>query len=186
MNSSGVNVAKRGKVGRHKSERRPGQAIELTVVALLLAAGWIGLVSSTKLHEMVVGAAVVALLTAFAARVLRADSLNLRVGPRDLLQGWRIPWYILTGCWEITLLFLRDLAGKRTHSYYRACSFRTSNRDPILIGRSVLAVAYTTAAPNFIVIGIDDKQDQMLFHQLQRSSVPKMSQALGAQMEQWP
>ena len=184
MNPSRVNVTRGGKVGGRKSERRPGEAIELTIIAFLLAAGWIGLVSSTKLHEMILGAAVVALLTPFAARVLRSDSLNLRLSPGDLLQGWRIPWYILTGCWEITLLFLRDLiAGRRTHSYYRACSFRTSNRDPILIGRSVLAVAYTTTAPNFIVIGIDDKQDQMLFHQLKRSSVPKMSQALGAQME---
>jgi hypothetical protein len=38
-------------------------------------------------------------------------------------------------------------------------------------------------APNFIVIGIDDDQAQMLFHQIERSSVPKMTQRLGAQME---
>jgi hypothetical protein len=38
-------------------------------------------------------------------------------------------------------------------------------------------------APNFIVIGIDADEKQMLFHQLERSSVPRMSQSLGAQME---
>jgi hypothetical protein len=36
-------------------------------------------------------------------------------------------------------------------------------------------------APNFIVIGIDFHQSRMLFHQLRRSSVPKMTKSLGAQ-----
>jgi hypothetical protein len=45
-----------------------------------------------------------------------------------------------------------------------------------------LATIYTTVAPNFIVIGIDPELSRMLFHQLERSSVPKMTGALGAQL----
>jgi hypothetical protein len=40
---------------------------------------------------------------------------------------------------------------------------------------------YTTTAPNFIVIGIDPDLSRMLFHQIERSSVPKMTRELGAQ-----
>jgi hypothetical protein len=177
-------------MGGPVDKRRQGtlrSAVELMGVAILLAAGWIGLVAGTKPHEMLVGAGVVALLTPFAASLLRSDRLRFSFRLEDILQAWRIPWGVLSDCWEITVLLLRDLfAGRRTGSYYRACSFRINRRDPVLIGRSVLAVAYSTMTPNFIVIGIDAQQQQMLFHQLERSSIPKMSQALGAQMEPQP
>jgi hypothetical protein len=166
--------------------RRGGNrlVVELMGIAILLAAGWIALVANTNPHELLVDAGVVALLTPFAARLLRSNWLTLNFRLRDIVRCWRVPWYVLTGCWEITVLLLRDLlGGKLTGSFYLACSFRISRRDPVLLARSVLAVAYTTMAPNFIVIGIDADQKQMLFHQLERSSVPRMSQSLGAQME---
>jgi multisubunit Na+/H+ antiporter MnhE subunit len=166
--------------------RREGRSTtsELLGIVVLFAAGWLGLVASTKSHELLVDAGVVALLTLFAVRLLRSERLTLNFRLRDVLQCWRIPWYVLSGCWEITALLLRDLlTGKRTGSFYRACSFRISRKDPVLLARSVLAVGYTTMAPNFIVIGIDADQKQMLFHQLERSSVPRMSQRLGAQMD---
>jgi hypothetical protein len=167
---------------RHRRETLRS-TIELMGIAILLAAGWIGLVATTKAHEMLVAIGVVALLTPFAASLLRSNWQQLSLHPWDLLQCWRIPWYVLSGCWEITVLLLRDLfAGKPTGSYYRACNFRINRHDPVLIARSILAVAYTTMAPNFIVIGIDAEQSQMLFHQVERSSVPKMSRALGAQI----
>jgi hypothetical protein len=159
-------------------------AVELAGIAILIAAGWIGLVANASPHELLVDGGVIALLTPFAARLLRSNWLTLNFHLQDVVQCWRVPWYVLTGCWEITVLLLRDLlAGKRTSSFYRACNFRISRRDPVLVARSVLAVAYTTMSPNFIVIGIDADQKQMLFHQLERSSVPRMSQRLGAQME---
>jgi hypothetical protein len=36
-------------------------------------------------------------------------------------------------------------------------------------------------APNFIIIGIDAAQSRMIFHQLERSEVPRMTKELGAQ-----
>jgi hypothetical protein len=190
MKASQARSSKHKRMGRPVDKHRRGtlrSTVELMATAILLVAGWIGLVAGTKPHEMLVGVGVVALLTPFAASLLRSDWLRFSFRLGDLLQCWRIPWYVLSGCWEITVLLLRDLfAGRRTGSYYRACSFRINKRDPVLIARSVLAVAYTTMAPNFIVIGIDTQQRQMLFHQVERSSVPKMSQALGAQMELQP
>jgi hypothetical protein len=178
--------SKSGRPARHAVHLGRGELHARTPVAIavLVAVGWIGLVGSTQPHELMVDAGVVTLLTLFAISLLRSERLELTFQLHDLLQCWRIPWYVVSGCWEITLLFLRDLlSGKRTGSYYRACSFRTNRRDPLLLARGILAVAYTTTAPNFIVIGIDTGQRQMLFHQIERSSVPKMTQSLGAQME---
>ena len=65
-------------------------------------------------------------------------------------------------------------------SFYRACGFRISTHDTLLIGRSALAIAYTTASPNMMVIGIDPAQSLMLFHQLKRDAVPSYAQSPGA------
>ncbi len=158
---------------------RPGRL--LTVAAIAVLALWRMFTDSPSWHELAVGIVATALTVLFFANVLRTETLNLELRGRDLLQLWRIPWYILSGCWEITWLLLKDLAGKPAGSFYRDCGFKTSRRDPTLVGRTALAVAYTTTAPNFIVIGVDPEQSLMLFHQLERSTVPKMTQALGAQ-----
>lgn len=153
----------------------------LTVTVVCLAGGWIGFVGSLHAHEMIVGAVVVVLCAAFCRLVFRSEKLPFDVRLRDVIQCWRIPWYILSGCTEITLLLGKDLAGKPADSLYRVCGFRSGSRDPIAVERTALAIAYTTTAPNFIVLGIDPHQNHMLFHQIQRSDIPKMTQALGAQ-----
>jgi hypothetical protein len=34
--------------------------------------------------------------------------------------------------------------------------------------------------PNFVILGIDQEKRRMLYHQIKRSGVPKMTQNLGA------
>lgn len=145
------------------------------------ALGWIAFVGSVHLHEMLVGAVILALTTIFATAVFRSESLPFDLRWKDVVQGWRIPWYILSGCGEIVMLLLKDLFGTPAESLYRVCGFRGGMRDPLAVERITLAIAYTTTAPNFIVIGIDPHQNHMLFHQLQRSDVPRMTKNLGAQ-----
>jgi hypothetical protein len=152
------------------------------LVAVCLAVGWILLVAGTHLHEMMVGAAVVVLATLFLKAVHESSRTALRLEWKDVVQCWRIPWYMASGIWEITVVLFKDLTYlSRAGSYYRVSGFKTSKRDRIAIARTVLATVYTTTAPNFIVIGIDPELSRMLFHQIERSSVPKMTQALGAQ-----
>jgi hypothetical protein len=87
-----------------------------------------------------------------------------------------------SGIWEITVVLFKDLTYlSRAGSYYRVSGFKTGKRDRIAVARTVLTTVYTTTAPNFIVIGIDPELSRMLFHQIERSSVPKMTRALGAQ-----
>lgn len=147
-------------------------------VAVLLL--WRILTDSPKWHELCVGLVATGLTTLFLARIVQTETLKLTFRLRDLVQLWRIPWYILSACWEITSLLFKDLAGQPTGSFFQDCGFKTSKHDPLLVARSVLAITYTTTSPNFIVIGIDPKQSLMLFHQLKHSNVPKMTQALGA------
>jgi len=112
----------------------------------------------------------------------RRETLTLDLRWPDLLAGWRVPWYIVSGVYEVAIILSKDLCGvKAAESFYRVSGFKTSKSDPQLIARRVLATAYTTTAPNFIVIGIDYNQSRMLFHQLERSIVPKMTKELGAQ-----
>ncbi len=170
----------------HKPEPHAGHlslagVLSVVVTAVLMAIGWVWFVGSLRPHELIVGAVVVALSTAFCTLVFRAESLPFELRAHDILQGWRIPGAMVSKCAQITGVLLRDLAGQPAGSFYRVCGFRSGLRDPAAIARSALAIAYSTAAPNFIVIGIDPHQNHMLFHQIERTEVSSMTKALGAQ-----
>ncbi len=173
--------------GSVEGKLRKISAGALTLSAIVMAAEWILLVAGLKRDEMIVGGLSVLASVLFLQLVYRAEDQRLDIRLNDLIQAWRIPWYILTGSWEITLILLKDLTGiKRASSFYRVSGFKTGKYGPLLVARRVLAIAFTTTAPNFIIIGIDYEQSRMLFHQLERSSVPKMTQALGAQSGESP
>jgi hypothetical protein len=131
---------------------------------------------------MIVGAVVVVAATLFLRTVQKLSDTAIRPEWKDIAQGWRIPWDIANDIWVITLVLVKDLSYlRRAGSYYRVCGFKSSKRDRRIAAREVLATVYTTTGPNSIIIGIDPELSRMLFHQLERSSVSKMTQALGAQ-----
>lgn len=167
---------------RHASQshrRMPRRVCILTLT--VMAALWIVLVGGTRLDEMIVGFGVILLSSAFLYQVWRTETLKIRLAPQDIALGWSIPWQVFTDvCQIIAVLAANVFRHKRTGSFYRVVKFRTSQSDSRLIGRRVLATFYTTMAPNSIVIGIDPDQNRMLLHQLKRSGIPKMTQALGA------
>lgn len=164
-------------------EPKPSWSLSGSALSLIISL-WIIFVGGISPDEMIVGTAVLLLSAAFLYQVWRTETLTLNLELKDLVQGWRIPWYVLSGCYEIIVVLLKDLfSAKKADSLYRVTGFAASNSDPRLVARRVLAVFFTTMAPNFIVIGIDDQKNRMLFHQLKRSSVPRMAKSLGAQSE---
>jgi len=170
------------RASRGSSKDRSSSPAVIAAMAFCLAAGWVWLVAGTHLHEMMVGAAVVVVAALFLKTVHESSQNALRLEWKDVAQCWRIPWYMASGIWEITVVLFKDLTHlTRAGSYYRVSGFKASKRDRVVIARTVLATVYTTTAPNFIVIGIDPELSRMLFHQIERSGVPKMTQALGAQ-----
>ncbi len=154
----------------------------IVLIVLLMAGEWILLVAGAKIDEMIVGFFSVVAAALFLLMVCRSEEQFFDFRVADLIACWRVPWYLISGIWEITVVLLKDIFSiERAGSLYRVSGFATSGRDPRLIARRVLAVTYATVAPNFIVIGIDYRQSRMLFHQLKRSSVSRMTLALGAQ-----
>lgn len=171
-----------GSASRVSSKNRSSSAGVTALVAFCLAFGWVWLVAGTHLHEMMVGAGVVVLATLFLLLVHRSQPTTIQLRWKDVAQGWRIPWYMVCDTWVVIVLLLRDLLHLRpAGSYYRVCGFKCSQRDPAVLGRGVLATIYLTATPNSIVLRIDPQSSKMLFHQLERSNVPTMAQALGAE-----
>jgi hypothetical protein len=150
------------------------------LLAVGLALGWVWLVAGTHLHEMMVGGAVVVAATLFLLLVHRSQPNSIQLHWKDVAQGWRIPWYMVSDTWMVTLVFFKDLLHlSPAGSFYRVCEFKSSKRDPA--GRGVLITIYMTATPNAIVLGIDPQSGRLLFHQLQRTNLPRMARTLGAQ-----
>ena len=168
------------------ASRRPARLQSLSVptftLAIILMAGeWVLLVAGTHLHEMIVGAGSIIAASIFLYFVHRSSTLRIDLRAADLASGWRIPAYVAIDTYIIIKVLFRNLfSSRRAGSFYRVAGFQTSKHEPYLIGRRVLATVYTTTSPNSIIIGIDSAQSRMLFHQLQRSSLSKMTKELGA------
>jgi hypothetical protein len=153
-----------------------------SLVIVVMAGEWILLVAGTRLHEMLAGAVSIAAAYVFFSFVYRSERLHTKMRAADLATGWRIPGYIAVDTWVVVKILFQDLFSIcKASSLYRVSDFKTSKEDPYLTGRRVLATIFTSASPNSIVIGIDSEQNRMLFHQLQRTGLSKIDQALGAQ-----
>ena len=101
----------------------------------------------------------------------------------ELLSLWRLPWYLVSGTWEVLKVAAADFLGiDKADSLFRVVEFEAGSKDGSRsVARRVLAVTYTTMTPESIVLGINTNTQQMLFHQLKRSSVSQMTQRLGAE-----
>jgi hypothetical protein len=154
------------------------------VCAVTLAVFWVACVATVRPHELLVGALAVSLSTFFSIGVIRTLPLHFRPSLVNLIQAWRVPWYVVTGAGEMVLVLARDFFGHHADSLFRAAPWGPVADTGVDTARRVLAIGYTTIAPNFIIIGIDCKRSQMLFHQVEKSEVPIMTQRLGAESKE--
>jgi multisubunit Na+/H+ antiporter MnhE subunit len=143
---------------------------------------WLLFVGTFSRHELLVGVAAAALAVSGLLVIESYYPAHFSPTLGELLSLWRCPWYLISGTWEITAVAAKDLLGiERAKSLFRMVPFEAGTKDdPHATARRVLAVVYTTVAPNFIVLGINSSDKKLLFHQIQRSSVPQMTQELGA------
>lgn len=143
---------------------------------------WMVFVGTFASHELEIGLLATAITGAGLFVIDIHYQSRFDASLSEILSLWRIPWYLLSGTWEIVLVALKDTLGiKPAHSIFRLAEFAAGSRDNDHdAARRTLAVAYTTTAPNFIVLGINSSDQKLLFHQIERSSVPKMTKELGA------
>jgi multisubunit Na+/H+ antiporter MnhE subunit len=143
---------------------------------------WMIFVGTFSKWELLVGAGAAALGGIAIHVVQHAEGSHFRARLQDLVQGAFVFWLFVQGAYEILFVAFRDLlGGRKAISAFRITKFEAGDEsDPQDTARRVLAVAYTTMAPNFIVLGINTREKQLLFHQIQESSVPQMTKHLGA------
>ena len=167
----------------HDVVRTPVQFARLFLTsAPVLFVLWLIFVGSFSWQELLVGVGA-SLLGGVAICVLqRADPSHFRPRLGDVLQIGYVPWMLLQGTHEIMVVSLRDLfGGRKAASLFRVVTFEAGEVcEPHDTARRVFAVAYTTMAPNFIVLGINTPEQQLLFHQIERTDVPAMTKNLGA------
>lgn len=153
------------------------QAILLWVALMIF---WFACVANLTKDDMIVGVPSVILSVVFCVFVVRTLPIHFRPALSDLLQVWRLPWYVVVDLGQIVLVLARDLAGRRAPSLFRSAPWGPVANNGRDTARRTLAVAYTTVSPNCVVIGIDCQHRQFFFHQLRASAVAVMTRNLGA------
>jgi multisubunit Na+/H+ antiporter MnhE subunit len=146
---------------------------------------WLWFVDSTAPHELLAGA-IAAALGAVGSELARTEA-RPRFGPhvRWLLQAWRVPGYVLLGCWVLLMkLGRRTFAGDRTAGLFELVPFDAGGDDPPAVARRALAIIFTTLPPNFLIVGIDRQRNLMLFHQVKKDPVPEVTRLLGAKVKE--
>ena len=162
---------------------RPFSSIALSWTLQLTAylGLWFVLAGAASRAELLAGLACAAVAATVSERVWKEPLARFHGDLRLLGQFWRMPYYAVQGTWEILGVLAKHLAGKPAPSLLRAVPFDAGREDARRDAtRRALAVAYTTATPNFVVLGIDQERGLMLYHQLKPSEVLQMTRNLGA------
>lgn len=161
--------------------RHAVQAIFLSAALMFF---WLICVGDLNRNDIWLGVGATAVSVAFSLFVVRTLPLEFRPSFRDLIQIWRLPWYMAVDVTQVLLVLAADLAGRRAPSLFRSTPWHVVAKDGHEVAKRTLAIAYTTVSPNFVIIGIDVRRHQLFFHQLKKTEVPLMTQHLGAENPQ--
>ena len=127
-------------------------------------------------------AAIGSVVTATASKtVLEKRIAPLRTEWRAVAQVFRLPKYVVSGTWEICAVLARQLLlRKPAGSLFFSVPFEVGGDDDESAFRRALAIAFTTATPNFVILGIDRERGLLVYHQIKLSGIPEMTKKLGA------
>ncbi|HEV2397578.1 MAG TPA: hypothetical protein VGS27_11595 [Candidatus Sulfotelmatobacter sp.] len=144
---------------------------------------WLLFTGTFSLHELLIGIIAAVLASAGMVVVTIFYQTPFSPGASDLLALWRLPWYLLSDTWVVFTVAAKDLLGTEpADSLFRVVPFQAGRtKNPGMTARRALATLYSTVAPNSIVLGVNTQDQKLLFHQIKRTSVPKMTEQLGAE-----
>jgi multisubunit Na+/H+ antiporter MnhE subunit len=142
---------------------------------------WVLFAGSLSWHELAVGA-VAAGAAATGSRIAwSSGDLSFRGHLRDVLTIRHVPRYVVTGTWEVLVVLARHLSKRQpAGSLLREVPMDATGDDPVSQARLALAIAYTTATPSSVVLGVDRERRVLVYHQLVRGDIPEMTRRLGA------
>lgn len=130
-----------------------------------------------------IAAAITAGLSISATLVFAtAADIRFHLRLRDLAQAWRIPGQVFSGTGQVFRGLAKELLKPGgAGSSLRAAHFDHGKENNLAdAGRRALATIFVTATPNSIVLGFDEKQKLMVYHQILPSRLPKLARSLGA------
>ncbi len=140
---------------------------------------WLLFTDSFKIWELLFGAAA-ACLTAMGAESARSAGVGeFRPKLSWILEGWRLPWYLVQGCTQILWVMFKDLV-KPEPSVLRSVVYDGGGEDSESAARRALTVTYTTMPPNFVILDVDRDKRALIVHQVTETATPVMTKHLGA------
>ncbi len=172
-------------MGNAKQSRpHPGPLGSLAIALAGASALWLVFVAGAPAQECLLGAVCALACTAFMAYMWRAQADHFAWNVRDVLEIRHVPGQIVHDAFLVIGILSRDLFGIRAaESLYMVHAFDASSSQPPdarKLARETLAVAYMTASPNSIVLGIHQHRKLMLVHQLAETPLSEMARELGA------
>lgn len=157
-------------------------------IALLWVGLWINwmlFISQWNRSDASVGC-VAAAFTIIAIWLVKKEFLSFPSAHLQwFLAGFSIPKYVLSGTIEaFKAMILQVFKKDQKLSILQFVPFEVGSQDFSSEVLMALAVIYTTCTPNFVILGIDyqsgESHGKLIYHQLLRTPVPKMTQKLGA------
>lgn len=150
-----------------------------------LAVTWVGLLGlwflfayQLSIIELIVGGVAAVLTLGALGLSLHAVPLRFKPEARWLSRVVVLPVTVVKDMMVLLRALARLAAGKRIHSLFQVTHFPATAEGPRENAKRVLAVAFTTVSPNSIVVGIDRKTGLLLFHELEKTTLPKTLEEL--------
>jgi hypothetical protein len=144
---------------------------------------WFLFVDKSSAGEWVLGLASATLATIGVVVFYCCADIRFRPTIPMILEGWRLPGYVISGSWEIFKALAKQLAtAKGADSHLAAIPYESCEDNPRAAARRTLEVTYSASTPNFVIVGIVREQGLLLFHQILKGDIRQMTQNLGAKV----
>jgi multisubunit Na+/H+ antiporter MnhE subunit len=138
----------------------------LVVVGAIQLGLWMAYVDNPSRAEWIIGSIAAIFASGAAYATVRVAHFRFRPTFRMLIQGWRIPWNVLSETWDLAVATYRQFFHLVHRSRITAVPFRYGTHGGHDVARRMLAAFYSTLTPNTVVIGFVCEQNVLLHHQM--------------------
>jgi multisubunit Na+/H+ antiporter MnhE subunit len=128
---------------------------------------WVALDDSLAVDELLAGAGAAALGAFLAEFAAHQGAARFALRPAWAVRALRLPGQVATDTIIVFAALWRHLAqGQEPGSGFRVLPVRFGDDTAAGVTRRVLLTGAQSVAPNSFVLGIDQRRDEMVIHQL--------------------
>lgn len=139
---------------------------------------WFLFVYTFSLYELLAGMGVAAITLISLELALRAVRFQFRPKAKWLARMSVLPMTVAKDMLILIKALALRLTGKPIPSLFLVTHFSALAEDARSAAKRALAVGITTVSPNSVVVDIDCDTGLLLFHELEKTSVPKTIEEL--------